>query len=167
MHSAATQTATTAPTTSGRSAAPHARTRGRQRALRLAFGLYLLALCVIVFAPQPDAERFTGIVAVIARAFEPWGIPFEIGYPVLEFSANIALFVPFGILVSLIAPLWHPWLVIASGLAASCLIEFTQTALPSRFPTASDLLANTLGTALGVALLALFVRLRSRASSSA
>jgi glycopeptide antibiotics resistance protein len=131
--------------------------------LRLVFGLYLVAVGVIVFAPQPDAERFTGIVAIVARVLEPLGIPFELGYPVLEFGANIALFVPFGMLVPLIAPLWHPWLVIASGLATSCLIEFTQTALPSRFPTASDLLANTLGTALGVALLALLMRLRSRA----
>lgn len=136
---------------------------GRQRVLRLVFGLYLLAVCVIVFAPQPDTGQFTGIVAVIARAIEPWGVPFELGYTVLEFGANIALFVPFGMLVPLIAPLWHPWLVIASGLAVSCLIEFTQTALPSRYPTASDLLANTLGTALGVALLSLLLRLRSRA----
>lgn len=138
------------------------RGHGSQRALRITFGLYLLAVCVIVFAPQPDAERFTGIVAIVARAIEPWGVPFELGYPVLEFAANIALFVPFGMLVPLIAPLWHPWLVIASGLAVSCLIEFTQTALPSRYPTVSDLLANTLGTALGVALLALVMRLRRR-----
>lgn len=148
-------------------AAPPARAHGRQLTVRLVFGLYLFAVCVIVFAPQPDAERFTGIVAIVARALEGWGVPFEIGYPVLEFAANVALFVPFGILVPLIAPLWHPWLVIASGFALSCLIEFTQTALPSRFPTASDLLANTLGTALGVGLLAAFMRLRSRARRSA
>ena len=148
-------------------AASLTRTHDRQPLLRLVFGLYLLAVCVIVFAPQPDAERFTGIVAVVARALETWGIPFEIGYPVLEFAANVALFVPFGILVPLIAPLWHPWLVIASGFALSCLIEFVQTALPSRFPTASDLLANTLGTALGVGMLAVFTRLRSRTRRSA
>lgn len=135
--------------------------------MRLVFGLYLVAVCVIVFAPQADAERFTGVVAIVARALESWGVPVEIGYPVLEFAANIALFVPFGMLVPLIAPLWHPWLVIASGFAVSCLIEFIQTALPSRFPTASDLLANTLGTALGVALLALVTRLRSGSRRSA
>lgn len=167
MHSAATEAATVVPNPAGRSTAPHARAQRRQGALRVAFGVYLLAVCVIVFAPQPDAERFTGIVAVLARAIEPWGIPFEIGYTVLEFTANIALFVPFGILVPLIAPLWHPWLVIASGFAVSCLIEFIQTGLPSRFPTASDLLANTLGTALGVGLLALFTRLRSHSRRSA
>ncbi len=148
-------------------AASLTRTHDRQPLLHLVFALYLLAVCVIVFAPQPDAERFTGIVAVVARALESWGIPFEIGYPVLEFAANVALFVPFGILVPLIAPLWHPWLVIASGFALSCLIEFVQTALPSRFPTASDLLANTLGTALGVGMLAVFMRLRSRTRRSA
>ncbi|WP_162243491.1 VanZ family protein [Leifsonia sp. Root4] len=148
-------------------AAPPAPAHGRQLTVRLVFGLYLFAVCVIVFAPQPDAERFTGIVAIVARALEGWGVPFDIGYPVLEFAANVALFVPFGILVPLIAPLWHPWLVMASGFALSCLIEFTQTALPSRFPTASDLLANTLGTALGVGLLAAFMRLRSRARRSA
>lgn len=122
------------------------------------FAAYLAALAWIVFAPGADAERATGIVAIVAHAVEALSVPFELGYTVLEFAANVALFAPFGLLLALNAPLWHPWLVVAAGLALSCLIEFVQLGLPTRFSTASDLLANTLGTALGIALLALWRR---------
>ncbi len=128
---------------------------------------YLLALAWVVWAPGEDAERATGIVALVAHMVEAWGVPFNLGYGVLEFGANIALFVPLGILLPLNAPLWHPWLVIATGLAASCLIELVQTGLPTRVSSASDLLANTLGTAVGVALLALWRRARPAAQAHA
>ncbi|AMB59396.1 VanZ family protein [Microterricola viridarii] len=126
------------------------------------FAAYLVALALIVFTPGSDAERVTGILASVAHAVEAWGVPFELGYGVLEFGANIVLFVPFGLLLGMNAPLWHPWLVVATGLATSCLIEFVQLGLPSRFSTASDLLANTLGTVLGVALLALWRQAAAR-----
>ncbi|WP_172829734.1 VanZ family protein [Microterricola viridarii] len=126
------------------------------------FAVYLAALAWIVFAPGDDAERATGIVALVAHTIEAWGVPFELGYGVLEFTANIALFVPFGVLLSLSAPHWHPWLVIATGLASSCLIELVQTGLPTRVASPTDLLANTVGTAVGVGLFLAWERLRRR-----
>jgi glycopeptide antibiotics resistance protein len=125
---------------------------------RILFAAYLLALACIVFAPSADAEQVTGIVALVAQAIEMWGVPFELGYALVEFLANIALFAPFGMLLALVAPLWRPWLVIAAGLALSCAIELAQLGLPSRVSAASDLLANTLGTTLGLAVLAVCLR---------
>ncbi len=126
---------------------------------------YLVALALIVWLPGQDAEAVTGIVATTARMLESWGIPFEIGYPVLEFTANIALFVPFGVLVTLAWPALPSWAVIVAGAATSVLIEIVQIALPTRFPTVSDVVANTLGAAIGVAVVWIGRRMLARADT--
>ena len=88
-------------------------------------------------------------------------------YSATEFLANIALFVPFGILVSLLWPHRPAWAVIALGLATSGAIELAQLLfLPHRVADVRDLVANTLGTAVGVAVL-LIVRRSSRAPEPA
>lgn len=111
--------------------------------------VYGVALAWIVFAPGEDAGRVTGLVHELARALGHLGVPFRVGYTVLEFAANVALFVPFGVLVPLV---WVrlPWLITAScGAAASILIELVQLTIPSRVSTISDVVANTLGALLG------------------
>lgn len=125
--------------------------RRRRLALsaRVALLPYLAALALIVWLPGQDAEAVTGIVATTARVLESWGVPFEIGYPVLEFTANIALFVPFGVLVAVAWPALQAWKVVAAGAGTSVLIELVQIALPTRYPTVSDVIANTLGAAVG------------------
>lgn len=125
------------------------------------FAAYLVAVSFIVFLPGGDAEHVTGVLAILARtleAAEGLGIPFEVGYTVLEFTANIVLFVPFGLLLGVLAPRWPSWLVIASGFAMSAGIEFVQTMLPTRYPTVSDVIANTLGAAIGITALRVWSR---------
>lgn len=137
--------------------------------VRSIFAAYMVALGLIVFLPGGDAEHVTGIVVVLARALEAveaLGIPFEVGYTVVEFTANIALFVPFGVLLGLLAPRWPAVLVIASGFALSAGIEFTQTMLPTRYSTVSDVIANSLGTAIGFAVLSWWLRRRQHASAT-
>lgn len=121
---------------------------------------YLVALGLIVWLPGQDAEAVTGVVATMARMLEGWGVPFDLGYPVLEFIANIALFVPFGALVAMAWPALQAWKVIVAGAATSIVIEVVQIALPTRFPTVSDVIANTLGAAVGVAVVAVLRRRR-------
>ncbi|WP_091230786.1 VanZ family protein [Microbacterium sp. 3J1] len=113
---------------------------------------YLAVVALIVWLPGKDAESVTGIVAMTARMLAGWGVPFEVGYPVLEFAANIALFVPFGALVAAAWPALPAWKVVAAGAATSVVIELVQIALPTRYPTVSDVVANTLGAAVGFAL---------------
>lgn len=133
---------------------------------RVALALYLLVLGWVVFAPGDDAERATGLVAVLARALEQFAVPFELGYPVLEFAANVALFAPFGLLLGLLAPAWPHWLVISAGFALSAAVELVQTQLPTRYATVSDVVANTLGTAVGLGLLHTTTRLRRTAAAA-
>lgn len=127
---------------------------------------YLVALGLIVWLPGQDAEAVTGIVATVARMLEGWGVPFDVGYPVLEFIANIALFVPFGALVAMAWPALQAWKIIAAGAATSIIIEVVQIALPTRFPTVSDVIANTLGAAVGFAVVAMLRRRRSDAAAT-
>ena len=120
--------------------------------LRIVFAVYLVAMGFLVWLPNPDAVQYTGIVAVVARWFEPLGLPFEPTYIVLEILANVVLFVPFGIL-ALTAFRWmRVWSATLAGLATSCLIEGVQLFLPTRYSTVSDLIANTAGALIGALL---------------
>ena len=131
-------------------------------ASRILLPVYLLVVGFIVFAPSDDATQVTGVVAVAARLLGVFQIPFEPAYVVLEFVANIALFVPFGILVRLAfaRPRW--WAIALLGFASTVSIELIQLALPTRFSTVSDVVANTLGTLLGLLLVRLAFRRLSR-----
>ena len=66
-------------------------------------------------------------------------------------AGNVALFVPLGFLLPLLAPRFHRrWPTVLAGFALSAAIELTQVAFPGvRRPDVNDVLANTLGTAFG------------------
>lgn len=128
--------------------------------IRLLLCAYLVALGWIVFAPASDASQVTGIVATLARFAAGSGLlTFAQAYTLLEFLANVALFVPFGVLWPFAASRLRPMAVVALGLATSAGIELVQLLLPSRVPSLWDVIANTLGTAFGVGVAA-FVNAR-------
>lgn len=132
-----------------------ARTARHAVAIRIARWLlppYLVVVGLIVFLPAPEAGRITGIVGWAADVLASFGAPREPSAIVLEFLANIALFVPFGVLVALAFPTVRWWKVILAGALTSIGIEAVQLALPTRFPTVSDVVANTIGTAVGLGL---------------
>lgn len=111
---------------------------------------YVLGVALIVWLPASIAGRVTGIAFQIARfVSDHFGVALSTSYTVFEFLANIALFVPFGLLLAAAWPRTNPWFIILIGYATSATIELVQTLLPSRFPTISDVIANTLGTAIG------------------
>lgn len=85
---------------------------------------------------------------LLARAYRPVLMP-------LEFLANIIMFVPlgFGCALRLRKKTIVACLTILSiSLAATLTIEFLQIFLPSRTPSHTDLIANTLGGGLGFVL---------------
>jgi hypothetical protein len=63
---------------------------------------------------------------------------------------NAALFLPLGAALSVAG--WRPWRTITLGALLSCGVETAQFVIPGREPSLSDVLFNTLGSALGVAL---------------
>ena len=66
-------------------------------------------------------------------------------------AANVALFLPLGYLLPLLAP-WSDrwWRTVGAGFALSAAIELSQAAFPGvRRPDVNDVLMNTLGAAIG------------------
>ncbi|WP_164515427.1 VanZ family protein [Microbacterium sp. 10M-3C3] len=117
-----------------------ARTRGVLVALLV---VYALTLAFIAFWPTHVDEGAGHVLAAITRRF-PWAT-----YARIEFSANIALFAPFGFLLAGLVRAWG-W-VIAIGVASSAAIELIQgTLLPGRTASAWDVIANSLGMVAGV-----------------
>lgn len=129
---------------------------------RVLLGPYLVALGLVVFLPAHDAERVTGIVAMAADLLAAIGVPREPAVAGLEFLANIALFVPFGVLVRTAFPNTTGPVVLVGGFALSVGIELVQIAIPSRVPAVSDVIANTIGVGVGVGIVVLGSRRRER-----
>jgi len=123
----------------------------RSRWLLLASAAYALALVLIGLWRTPVDQN----VAVTSLAPVVWlrrllDLDVHQSYVLVEALANVALFVPLGVLVLLWRPGWG-WLAsTAVALGATVAIEVLQQALrPERFASIDDVVANTAGGAIG------------------
>lgn len=114
---------------------------------------YLLALALIAFWPTPvDRGGHDSLVSALGW-LQRHGAPGWLSYTFVEFSANIALFVPVGLLGVILVGARRWWLAILAGFLASFCIELGQLLfLPARFATVNDVIANTFGAVLGTVL---------------
>ncbi len=125
------------------------RTQGRSIRLLVVYGAML---ALIAFWPTPVDRGATGLLRAISQAV-PW-----LTYDLIETTANVALFVPFGALLALVLPL-HRGLVVPLALATTLVIESGQALLlAQRTPSLRDIVANVLGAVIGLAI----VHLRER-----
>lgn len=118
-------------------------------------GAYAVVLALIAFWPVPVDRGASAFIAAITRAF-PWAT-----YDLIEFTANILLFVPLGVLGAL---LLRPrgWLVVPLAFIASVTIEAGQAILlDQRTSSALDVIANTTGAVVGLLVVVLVMRWRS------
>ncbi|MCC3292059.1 VanZ family protein [Arthrobacter sp. zg-Y1110] len=125
---------------------------GTQRRRRLAglFLLYIVALALITFWPSPVDAGPAGTLRAVLAALNSRGMPGWVNYTLLESVANVVLFVPFGVLAAACLTERFAWLGAVVGMAASCAIEAGQHVfLPARYATIHDVIANSLGAALG------------------
>lgn len=117
---------------------------------RVALVGYLLFVGFTVWLPASVSSKVTGLVGVVARWVSDAGIAsYHSSAVVLEFLANVALFVPIGLLLPFAWSRLRLWQVVLIGALMSGLIESVQGLMPSRFPTISDVIANSLGTLVG------------------
>jgi len=134
----------------------------RRAVLPIVTAVYLVAVAGITLDPVPGDPAGNPLLRELLRAVSAVPGLGWVDYDVAEFSANVLLFVPMGVLFVLLLGAWRWWLAVAIGVVATLVIEFVQLFLPERVSDPRDLLANTLGTVLGVALVALARRRRSR-----
>lgn len=138
----------------------HIENKRRWRAILVAM---LVPLGLVAFWPSPVDRPIHGELATLLRFLYAHGIPTWFNYRFVEASANVALFVPLGVVASLAFPDKRWWQIGAFGLIVSGLMELGQLLfLPDRSATLQDLVTNTVGALIG-AWLAGAGRRRSRA----
>jgi glycopeptide antibiotics resistance protein len=127
-------------------------------AVRAAAAGYAAALAVITLTPirwQPELARYPSnwrpqlvpLWSLVASLRHGDHVPATL----VGVAGNVALFLPFGFLLPLLAPrLDRFWRTVGAGSAVSVAIELSQMAFPGvRRADVNDVLMNTLGTALG------------------
>ena len=132
--------------------------------IRLAFAWALLAcyvavVLVVAFYPTPVDQSIRGLLDRVLDKLHEKGVPEFVDYGIVEFLANVGLFVPIGLLVAIAVPRGMWWITILAGPLFSVSIELLQGALlPDRFATVGDIVANSLGCLIG-AILGLMLRM--------
>ncbi|MFM6849753.1 MAG: VanZ family protein [Terrabacter sp.] len=122
---------------------------------------YVVAAVVLVAAPWGwELNRLT--VALYARLSLDWSVaPAWVAPEHVGMLLNVLLFVPAGALLVALTPVrW--WGAVALGAVASGVIELVQAQWLDRVGEWSDVVANTLGAAIGALAVTLLSRHRSR-----
>ncbi|WP_461476544.1 VanZ family protein [Microbacterium sp. HJ5] len=132
----------------------------RQVGVLWALGVYVVVVAVVVLSPV----SYRSIVHAIGDGIrDVLGVsPFGTGW--IEFGANILMFVPLGLLLTLL--LRNHWYGVVLALVLSAGVELAQIVIPSRQPSLRDIVANVLGAAVGAALAWIFVLRRRQAHRS-
>ena len=124
-----------------------------QRVLRITLlGDVAAVLLITQWPDPPDPGTLSWLRRVLAQLHDN-GLPGAVDLPVVEALANVAMFVPLGLLLP-VATRTRAWLAVPAGAGFSALIELSQlTFLPHRVASVQDVVMNTLGAALGAAVL--------------
>lgn len=114
-------------------------------------GLYLAAVLFIVFWPVPVDRPVQGNLDQVLSWLHGHGVPGWFDYGLVEWLANVVMFVPWGAFGAVVSAPRRWWLVAVAGMLASSVIETAQLLLlDARFASPADVAANTLGAVLGV-----------------
>ncbi|MGA1835705.1 VanZ family protein [Herbiconiux sp. 11R-BC] len=144
---------------------PSSPTPSRRHARPIAAGLliaYSLVVLLIVAWPTPvDAPSHSTLLALL-RAVHKLHVLMFINYAQVEFLANVAMFVPLGLLIGVLFGR-HRWgFAVLICFGVSSLIETAQFfLLPGRYGTVDDVIANTLGALVGALLARAWLRRRA------
>lgn len=133
----------------------------RRGATAIGLAAYAAFVAVVTLTPRMPG---TGFMARLVNAALAWlherGLFLGWEYSTVEFTANIGMFVPLGVLVFVLRRRW--WLLLA-GSAFSGFIELFQASfLPGRVGEWRDIVSNSLGYLLGAAIALLARELSAR-----
>lgn len=114
--------------------------------------LTLAAVFWITLTPQPfEQDQYSAWVEWTLNALHAIGVPAAFGYSQLEVTANVIMFVPLGVFLTLALGPTHAWIGLLALPALSGAIELAQLLfLPTRYPTLVDIAANSVGAWIGI-----------------
>lgn len=125
-----------------------------RRAWRGLLVAYTALVLTVTWWPSPGSTAAPGWAAAVLSWSHAVGVPLT--YDVLEALANVLMFAPLGALLTITSPARRARRAAASAVAAgaalSVVVECVQLLVPGRFSTVQDVVMNTLGAAVGAAL---------------
>lgn len=129
--------------------------------------LYAAFVLWVTLSPRmPGTGFIRQLVEAVLAALHGAGVPRWVDYSVAEFSGNILMFVPLGMLVALLIPRRSRWALLLIGTLFSASIELTQTMVPGRVSDVRDVIANSTGFLLGAAVAVLAWQGRRRRNTA-
>ena len=122
---------------------------------RVVLTVYGISLALIALWPIPVDSGAGGLLRRVTRVLP------ALTYARIEFSANILLFVPLGVLLMLI--LRRRYLILPIAIVTTVAIECSQgLLLDKRTPSLLDIIANTAGACVGMVIVAAVESWRGR-----
>nr|WP_307334373.1 VanZ family protein [Microbacterium sp. SORGH_AS_1204] len=135
-------------------------TKRRRALLVAASASYAFGLWWMTLRPSIYDAGTASVLDTVVSTLRSWQQTAWVTLDLVEFVANVALFVPLGMLVIAWRGRW--WHGILIAVLTSALIETIQLLfLPTRVADVRDLVANTAGAMIGVALALAASRLHS------
>jgi glycopeptide antibiotics resistance protein len=120
--------------------------------------IYIAFVLLVTLWPTTVDHGLSPYIQRLLAKLWSKGVPTFVDYAFIEFTANIAFFVPLGFLLGLLFSHRWSWLAIVCGVLLSAAVETAQRLfLPGRVSSLGDLLANSSGALIGC-LVAIAVR---------
>lgn len=130
----------------------------RVRFVSVLTAVYVVFVLAVTLNPKTVDNGLGVYIDKALNQLHVHGVPAFVDYNFLEFTANIAFFVPVGFLLGLLVPFRAWWLPPFLGAGLSAAVEMCQKLfLPGRVASLQDVLANTAGAVIGT-IVAVIVR---------
>ncbi|MCU1439823.1 MAG: VanZ family protein [Rhodoglobus sp.] len=121
----------------------------RHPVLSVATFAYLAIVGWLTLTPQ-SGNRQDSLLWRIALFFDAHASTEWITFNVLEFAANVAMFVPIGLFFVLLLGRRQWWLAVVLAVVLTLGIEFAQRFIPNRVSDPRDIMSNSAGAIVGV-----------------
>jgi glycopeptide antibiotics resistance protein len=114
-------------------------------------GWVAVVLTVTLWPEHVDRDAAPLLRRVLA-GLQEIGLPAWVTYERIELGANVAMLLPFGLLIVLVLGRRHVVACLLAGPVLSAAVELVQLLMPHRTSSMLDVVANGLGASIGVAL---------------
>jgi len=122
---------------------------------------YLAVVGWLTLSPQTPDQR-DGPLWQFAVFLDRYPATEWLTFNDLEFLANIALFVPVGLFFVLLVGKRQWWLALGLAIVMTSGIELIQQFIPTRVSDVRDIVSNTVGASIGVAITLIVAAARQR-----